>query len=440
MDFFNHKNQQKNIRIYELFRQGFDYWKHYSFRMEYTNIEYEQNIIPMSFRTFCRTIFIELNAWSAIIYMFSMITWPDNEIFIEIEDIEHMMNVKHITILAIEMISAFFILELMWFQLFHDIIQYRSSFNEFFANNWNYDDRQHFRSKKRLYLIKFYLNSNSMAIIIYWIVMTSVFFLLIIHIFYLFVFYVDGRINLLEMFICIPLTAMIVSHLNIITNHQLLSCNFLVFLMEFFKIRFEQLLFISNAITNQSEQKRKIFWKHFQNEYVELYREISRLNCTIRRILFDMEMISKSSIITTCIFYSRQTNLNVFNMTAIGAMLSRFILTTMLYSRVSRLPAYNQHCCRSIMKGLCRLQWSTSNQLSSSDRTLRLWPKIIKNRTSHDLIRKNLFLQTMSSNQFGFHCGQMFFITKFKYIQLLILNFHLVIKFYKKICLTSTSN
>uniref|UniRef100_A0A6P6XUE8 Uncharacterized protein LOC113791361 n=1 Tax=Dermatophagoides pteronyssinus TaxID=6956 RepID=A0A6P6XUE8_DERPT len=85
------------------------------------------------------------------------------------------------------------------------------------------------------------------------------------------------------------------------------------------------------------------------------------------------------------------------------------------------LPSYNRLCCLSIHRWIARSQWSNV--------------KLILNRLPlRYSLKSRLFLQTMTRNQFGFTCGRMYFISKFKCIQMFILNFHMAIKFYKKIC------
>nr|XP_027196923.1 uncharacterized protein LOC113791352 [Dermatophagoides pteronyssinus] len=103
-----------------------------------------------------------------------------------------------------------------------------------------------------------------------------------------------------------------------------------------------------------------------------------------------------------------------------------FCLTNSLYFRIAHLPSYNQNCCLSIHRWIARSQWSNVERKQSHNR--------LPLRYS---FKSRLFLQSMTNNLFGFTCGQMFFISKFKYIQMFILNFHMAIKFYKKICLTA---
>ncbi|KAH9501068.1 hypothetical protein DERF_011937 [Dermatophagoides farinae] len=47
------------------------------------------------------------------------------------------------------------------------------------------------------------------------------------------------------------------------------------------------------------------------------------------------------------------------------------------------------------------------------------------------IIKSNLFVQTMTNNQLGFTCGHLFYITKYKYNELILMNIPLILMFYK---------
>ena len=124
------------------------------------------------------------------------------------------------------------------------------------------------------------------------------------------------------------------------------------------------------------------------------------------------------SIITSCIFYSRQITMNSTNILAMLILMSGFIFTTIFYSRLMFPPKYNHHYCRLLLNQVAR-------------------QAIIKHpdHRKKTIIKSNLFIQTMSNNRFGFHCGQIFFITKFQVVELFMMNLPLITLFYKKICM-----
>nr|XP_027196928.1 uncharacterized protein LOC113791358 [Dermatophagoides pteronyssinus] len=115
--------------------------------------------------------------------------------------------------------------------------------------------------------------------------------------------------------------------------------------------------------------------------------------------------MSKSFFVICLLYYSHQTKILNF--------------------LIAHLPSYNRNCWLSVHRWIARSQWSNVERKKHRNR--------LPLRYS---LKSRLFLQTMTRNQFGFTCGRMFFISKFKYIQMFIMNFHMAIKFYKKICLS----
>nr|XP_027200277.1 uncharacterized protein LOC113794358 [Dermatophagoides pteronyssinus] len=238
--------------------------------------------------------------------------------------------------------------------------------------------------------------------------------------------------------ILIMLEALFLHLLNEVLNYRyhvgqflLTVLSFIGFVIELFQVKLQELFQLVQKIFRRNWNNKilkKIFWNRFQVEYVKLYSEIANFNISFGTMLLYLETISKSSIIISCMFLSEQEEISQYCIMAIVSLLSIFFYITTLYSRVARLPSNNRRCCKSIMSWLARTQWSSSKTKfyqSINGRKIK-----IINRTT---IKSNLFVQIMSENKLGFTCGHLFFITKFKYIQLLLLNFTLIIKFYKKI-------
>nr|XP_027204085.1 uncharacterized protein LOC113797840 [Dermatophagoides pteronyssinus] len=230
-------------------------------------------------------------------------------------------------------------------------------------------------------------------------------------------------------------------HIIFMMGQLFRAMNFIVVSVEFSKVQIKQFFSSLKLLRNYNSfgtdhhsisfiQNSILFLSRQQFEYVKQYADVTKVNRTASPYFVYDEMISKSSIIMACLFTSRQLQMNLFNLCIIPGLLSMFFYTTGLYQSVSNLPLYNQRSARLISQWLAKFQW-----LSSSIKN-----KAINRRFSQAylryLIKLNLFIQTMPNNKFGFSCGRLFFITKFKYIQLFILNFHLTIKFYKKICMS----
>mgnify|MGYP006887435620 FL=1 len=205
--------------------------------------------------------------------------------------------------------------------------------------------------------------------------------------------------------------------------------SFLVFIIEFFRIRFKQLSIKSmNIFENpfqSSNPQRKLFWYRFHSQYVYLYSETDRFNQALRYVLLFLEMMSKSLVVICLLFYSHQTKMYLENTLSTFILIAIFCLISSLNFLIADIPSYNRVCWLSIHRWIARSQWSNKERKKHRNRFPLRYS-----------LKPRLFLQTMTRNLFGFTCGRMFFISKFKYIQMFIMNFHMAIKFYKKICLS----
>ena len=158
------------------------------------------------------------------------------------------------------------------------------------------------------------------------------------------------------------------------------------------------------------EWRKKLIWNRFQSRYVRYYAETIQLNGTVQIVLFYMEIISKISIMISCIFYSRQKHLSWSNTALILSLISEFFFVTGVYSRMANIYTYNQLIAKSMMQMIARSQWLRNKHRNRNNRSIHYWPYSIKS---------NLFVQTMTNNGFGFTCGRIFQITKYRYIELI---------------------
>lgn len=414
-------------RLEDIFEQGFRYWKFFSFRMEFKLIDYVHHHISHEYRTFKRPLLITTNSWICILYLIALTI--NCRQLISLKYIEQMISSNGFNLVIIDILIGCLFVEWMWFNLFNNVLHYRCSLVDFLAHNLHIEQDnlvEKLQPKHKRFLINLYTITNIMANCFYLMVIMALIIVFIIYSYYSIILLMNNYINILQLILSIPLTAMLMIYLSCMLGQIFLSINFLVLLIEFCRIRMKRLYNLSKIIESNNQRSIRFsrsLWKRFVNDYCELFHDISRLNQTVRITLFNLEMISKSSIMTAFVFYIQQTDMKIANITIILALISAFTYTTCLYSRVSIIPSYNQCCVRLFYNLFARLQ--CSNQMTKSNNE-------ISNKNYRHTIRKNLFLQTMSINRFGFSCGQIFFITRFKYIQLLMMNFPLVLKFYKK--------
>ncbi|KAH7638043.1 hypothetical protein HUG17_9148 [Dermatophagoides farinae] len=99
-----------------------------------------------------------------------------------------------------------------------------------------------------------------------------------------------------------------------------------------------------------------------------------------------------------------------------------------LYYQIASLPSNNEQCIRALLRWLARTQWSTRFMLQGKSRWHKNHP--IKWRQS---IKANLFVQMMTINRFGYTCGNLFEINKYKFFQLMLWNLPFILMFYKQI-------
>lgn len=419
-NFFIIEKDPKNIG--EIFCRCFECWKHLSHRLEYSLECYQNHCIKWNFHTLKRTIHMTTRAWIIIISLLWIIIWPHDRLFMNVENFDEISQIKRSDLVIIELIIIFIVLEWMWFHIFKGIWIYRSSWNDFIVINYRFDDHQ-LRQDFHEYLTNFYVITHSIAKLLYAIsaVTLIIFNILFIHL--SIGFYLNFKITLIQLMMTMSVLSMLVHHLILMMGQLFLSLNYTIFVVEFLKIRLKQLhtflriefkLFRFTTVANF----RKI-WKKFYPNYIRIYSETIKMNQTEKIIFFNLELISKSAIIISALFIGQQLKMNIMNTFVALVFIIVFCYTTLLYSRVSYLPFYNQLCSRALMDGVARQ---------------KPIPFVLKHFYS---IKSHLLIQTMANNRLGFTCGEMFFITRFKYIQLFILNFHLIIKFYKKICISS---
>ncbi|XP_075681151.1 uncharacterized protein LOC113797840 [Dermatophagoides pteronyssinus] len=331
-------------------------------------------------------------------------------------------------------------MEFTMFDYEQQTLRYRFTWNNFWSSNFDYDDNK-LQPKFHNYLINFYAITTILSTICHQISAIVILCSYPIFVHYSVHLFNINQITLIQLILTFFGYLALLIHIIFMMGQLFRAMNFIVVSVEFSKVQIKQFFSSLKLLRNYNSfgtdhhsisfiQNSILFLSRQQFEYVKQYADVTKVNRTASPYFVYDEMISKSSIIMACLFTSRQLQMNLFNLCIIPGLLSMFFYTTGLYQSVSNLPLYNQRSARLISQWLAKFQW-----LSSSIKN-----KAINRRFSQAylryLIKLNLFIQTMPNNKFGFSCGRLFFITKFKYIQLFILNFHLTIKFYKKICMS----
>nr|XP_027198240.1 uncharacterized protein LOC113792539 [Dermatophagoides pteronyssinus] len=159
--------------------------------------------------------------------------------------------------------------------------------------------------------------------------------------------------------------------------------------------------------------------------YVRCFDELSKFNQTAKTLFFFGEIINKTATIFVCLFYSKQIDMNLFSSSCVLVAIIIFVLMNYVYYRLAKLPSYNRYCYRLILSWFVRIQ-------TFDDRSIKRLG-LYRQHRSRFWLKTNFFLQTMMTNHFGFTCGNLFIIDKFKNFELLLVNLPWIMLFYKKI-------
>ena len=350
-------------------------------------------------------------------------------------NIEKILKTERMDLLLLALFIMLIILEAMFLHLSSEALNYRSSFVKFIINNRNYDENEHSIKYLRL-LKKFYTIVYLTGTIGYGLYVINCIATIGFGYYWAIIFYERNLTTMDELIVSFPAYFAICTDIAYRLGQMFTTVlSFIIFVIELFQVKLEELFKLAQRMFSRRWNRsglKKIFWNQFQVKYVKLYAETADFNRSFGKMLLYIEMVSKSSIIISCMFYSEQKEISQYCITAILSLMSAFVCVTSLYSRVARLPSHNRRCCKSIIKWLARTQWSSSK--TKFKNTITRQGIIIINRTT---IKSNLFVQTMSENQLGFTCGHLFFITKFKYIELLLMNIPMIFMFYEQLCMDS---
>ena len=414
--------------VNDIKQSGYSKWRSILLRMNYSGMDYQYHQIKLNYQTFRYTIWRSINSWTIIILMIStLFALIDNNFFVTLIDMELITNTKRLDLLAIESIFLCILNEYMWFYFFCSVLNYRSSLDNLLCNKKRSYSERRLSKYNRQYLCHYFTISNRIFMSLIHSISCTIIISIFVATYLSFNYYLNDDISFSKFILFIPIYLIGSSHTNFLVKLFIGIGNYLLFYTKFLELRFLQLKRMMNIIVRGRNVELKTsklklpnhYWYHFQIGYVRCYEELKKFNQTTRTLFLFGEIINKSATIFVCSFYSKQQQMNMFNSSCVFVSILIFILMNIVYYRLATLPGYNHYCChRLILPWLARIQ--TFNVRRS--RT-RFW------------LKTNFFLQTMTANHFGFTCGQFFIITKFKHIELILLNLPWIMLFYKKICL-----
>ncbi|KAH7643922.1 hypothetical protein HUG17_6284 [Dermatophagoides farinae] len=375
--------------IRPLVRYSFHSLKYLIIRINYQLWQYQQRQIPLTYSSIRPAILITITGWICTIMWFSKIQWERAVFPLTYDDSARIFHISCFTVCIKFMIVVNCILEFLWIIFIRKLLKYESGLNDLFL----YYSRHHkniemeITSKNRKYLFRLITIADYLSI------ESAIIFALII-----------------------------VVEFIIVQIKQFFSTT-----QSLFDLRLS--LF---DLTSSNTMRMQI-------------------DDDLKAILLAMETISKASIIFSTIFYSQGVTETIHGSIFVVCLISIFCLATGVYARLSIFPSFNQQCCERLLAWNVRISQlysrindNTNNRRINKHQHIqfnKLIPPKNCNRKSLFLftirqqIKINLFIQTMAKNRFGFNCGQIFFINKFKYVELILMNIPFTIMFYEKICL-----
>lgn len=413
-------------RINEIFEIYFSHINQYSLRIKISLSEYENREIDWSLKHLKLYIWITIRSLLVVAYLWIMIFWNDCPIP-GVRYLSTMIPIDHYDLLFIFYSIIILWIEILSFILIRLLIRY--DFRLYHAlNNLIQTDHNDDELMGRIFLQRFLQKYRKILLFLTIVYRSQQLLLLGI---YLFVIedlrkkFIWKKMTSIEIFFAIFLNHFLYKETIFIAGTMCFEQFGFAVTGNYYLIRFQNFVKSFRKIFSQSKSLKqyKNLTKYF-NEYLHQSTEISLMNHSTRECFFIIEMMSKCSIVFAMFFYDNQTKLNLYSFSVLFAIGLFCLINAIFCGRVSAFNTWNSLFFRSIISWQSRLQFKFSQQKLSKKQALLI-----------DEIRKNFFIQNIPNNPIGFSCGQIFRITKFKYIETQLMNGILLLLFYKRFLL-----
>ncbi|KAH9501065.1 hypothetical protein DERF_011934 [Dermatophagoides farinae] len=433
---FSFMRRNDNVSIMEMLSDDFILLKLYSFRMHFLLADYRDHRIKKTYETFKPSIWITIHSWTFILLITSIVIWPENDFIMDCKFYEQMLNVQRFDLIMLEIIVLSLIEEWLWLFFSKEAITYSCRYLDFLAFDLS-EDRTKIDLKMKRYLIRYHSIMKFITTLIYFTVILWSMFLCIMLLYSIFFSYLDDNIYFIQFITSIPISILICTNIIYMSGQFFISGTFFLFFLILFREKIKQLKNLSSTLlqyhANVSQYiVKRIFWNQFYFEYIILYGKISRLNESAKVILLAMEMIAKSAIMMSCVFYSQQIKMVESNIFLVAILIIVFLYINIMYLRISILPTYNEQCLQSILRWLIRSQWRERFSVVQPKQST-FHDHIVQRIHWRQTLKSNLFIQAMANNRLGFTCGHMFHINKYKFTELILLNIPFVLMLYKHV-------
>ncbi|KAH7644392.1 hypothetical protein HUG17_6754 [Dermatophagoides farinae] len=346
---------KKFVKIGHIMDEFFKYLKYYIFRLEYSIDDYQNRRIKWTYQTFRRSIWFTLSFWLNIVCISHFVIYPTRIELKVLQNFESEFHLQRSDLVFSHLLFAFTVLEYLWFHLFREILTYKFKANKLIMKYSRFNDDE-LEPEYRGYLSRFVqignLASNVLNVVIF-IVLVKI-YLLIIYRFHS--FYQNDEISMFVMIIFIIVITNSFHRMHYLNGQLFGVMRYLLYFIELLKLQMKRMIsqLRQSCCGKFSSINYRLFWPMFTKEYVQLYYEVA-------------------------IFNQTQTNSD----------------ECIQYNNVAQFPHFNQLGSRIIMQWIGRTQ-------QKQRKNIRLSPR--------NVIKTNLFAQTMSNNQFGISCGQKIFM------------------------------
>lgn len=427
---FLYLTREKTDLINSIFEKFFSAVKFYSLRVEFSFEEYRNRTIEWNLQRLRRYIWTTLRSWLVILYIGAMSFWPN----CPIPGIHYLLG--RFPVDRHDLMFGYYIIMILWVEtlslvLLRSLICYDMRLNDALQNLIQSKPEANEMLSEKI-LNNFFRKYLLLSFV----------FNLIFRGVYCFVsgIYILVLIDLFQKLYSQQLTPIEVVSVAVMGHHlyreSIFFCGKLfnelfgfAFTGNFYLRKFINLVHLfGKVLKRKKSQQRNRMIQQYSQEYLHQSFEISLVNHSTRKVFFIIEMMSKCSIVFILLFYNNQTQMNLYS-DLLLFMVSLFCLVSAtLMAKVSSFECWNNLLFRSI------ISWQIRNQFSLQ-RKSPIYHQIYGQASLLNDIRMNYFIQNISLNRIGFTCGQIFNLTKFKFIELQLMNCILVFLFYKRFLL-----
>lgn len=398
----------------------FQYFKYYLPRMEYSLKEYFDHRI--SVRNLLNVHFVQVSSFGFISMstLFAMSIIPKYQPICNLYG--KMLNIERLDLVSLSIFNVMGVIEAMSIFVINKTLLFKINIHKLIFNYTKFNDQRLF-TFYRNYLNNYFKFIFFFAPVAYFSIIFCAIFVLFFIFYNYILLYFKNQISLHCWFMEYCMFIIFLRHSVYICGQLFYMMPLIMYFVELLKVRLLQFVKISNRklLKRIDLISPRLFFGYFLSEYNCLFDETSKLNELTKYIFLFCEYASKMGIIFCAIFIAKQTQISFFGYLAVSLFLTLFFLTTFVYSRMA-VFSYLADVFVHVIN-----QWNARNQYEK--------PKLsLHKKDLRVVIKTNLFIQTASRNHFGFSCGNLFKITQFKYIELFLLNFSLILLFYKKIC------